>query len=87
MTSTKFILGMRDTFFNDLFPIFSADESCVIITADNGAPSLDQYGDTFPDRFYTVGIAEQQMIGLACGLATEGRKVYTYAIAPFVIAV
>ena len=36
MTATKLILGMRDTFFNDLFTIFKEDESCIFITADNG---------------------------------------------------
>lgn len=82
--STPFILGMRDRFFNALYEIAVQDRNVILITADNGAPSLDQFRETLPDQFLTVGIAEQQMIGMACGLATEGKKVYTYAIAPFV---
>ena len=81
---TKFILGMRDAFFDALFEHFARDTSAVFVTADCGAPSLDKYSDTFPERFLTVGIAEQQLIGMTCGLALEGKKVYAYAIAPFI---
>jgi transketolase len=84
MSTTKFIVGMRDAFFDALYPIFQEDPDTVFITADNGAPSLDKFVQNLPDQFITVGIAEQQLIGLACGMAFEGKKVYTYAIAPFV---
>lgn len=84
MSSMKFILGMRDAFFDELYKHFAANRHAVFISADNGAPSLDKFVENLPGQFYTVGIAEQQMIGMACGMACEGRKVYTYAIAPFV---
>jgi transketolase len=86
MAATKFILGMRDRFFDALYEIAKKDKNLIFITADNGAPSLDKYAQTLPNQYFTVGIAEQQMIGMAAGLATEGKKVYTYAIAPFVTA-
>ena len=75
---------MRDAFFNALYEIAKQDKNVIIITADNGAPTLDQFSQNLPNQFFTVGIAEQQMIGMACGMAVEGKKVYTYAIAPFV---
>jgi transketolase len=84
MGSTKFIIGMRDAFFNELYRVFKKDPNCVLITAENGAPTLDQFAADFPKQYYNVGIAEQQMMGMACGMAFEGKKVYTYAIAPFV---
>ena len=84
MATTKFILGMRDAFFNALFEFYKNDPDMVFITADNGAPTLDQFYQTRPDQYFQVGIAEQQLIGMACGMALEGKKVYTYAIAPFV---
>lgn len=84
MGHTKFIMGMRDVFFNELYHIFKQDRNCVLITADNGAPTLDQFAMDFPKQYYNVGIAEQQMMGMASGMAFEGKKVYTYAIAPFV---
>jgi len=80
----KFVTGMRDAFFEELYDVFQRDRNAVFITADNGAPTLDRFADDMPDQFYTVGIAEQQLIGMACGMAFEGKKVYTYAIAPFI---
>lgn len=84
MSSTKFIIGMRDAFFEALYEIAKYDKNVIVISADNGAPTLDKFAQTLPRQFFTVGIAEQQMIGMACGMALEGKRVYTYAIAPFV---
>jgi transketolase len=75
---------MRDAFFDALYPIMQENESTFFVAADNGAPSLDKFWDTLPKQCYNVGIAEQQLIGFAAGLAVEGKRVYTYAIAPFV---
>ncbi len=77
-------LGMRDVFFEKLYTIFQNDPNACFITADNGAPTLDKFATDFKDRYFTVGIAEQQMIGMAAGLALEGKKVYCYAIMPFI---
>lgn len=82
--TAEFIIGMRDAFFDALYPFFKKDRNAVLVTADNGAPSLDKFSENLPGQFLNVGIAEQQMVGLAAGLALEGKKVYTYAIAPFV---
>lgn len=84
MGTQKVVMGMRDAFFEELYHLFRKDKNCIFITADNGAPTLDQFAKEFPNQYYNVGIAEQQMIGMACGMALEGKKVYTYAIAPFV---
>lgn len=83
VSSTPLILGMRDAYFNALYPIFLKDKKAVFISADNGAPSMDQIS-VLPGQFRNVGIAEEQMIGMACGLALEGRRVWVYAIDPFV---
>lgn len=84
MSSTPWIIGMRDSYFNELYKIFKEDKNAFFVTADNGAPTLDSFALDFPNQYAQVGIAEEQMMGLAAGLAVEGRKVYTYAIAPFV---
>lgn len=83
-SDTPKILGQRDRFFDELFPIFERDKDCVIITADNGAPALHKFAEKLPRQFIQVGIAEQQMFGMAAGMAFEGKRVYCYAIAPFV---
>ncbi|RMF18923.1 MAG: 1-deoxy-D-xylulose-5-phosphate synthase, partial [Deltaproteobacteria bacterium] len=79
-------IGMRDAFFNALYGIAESDPDVYIVSADNGAPSIDQFASNLKQQFIQVGIAEQQMIGMAAGLALEGKKVYTYAICPFITA-
>jgi len=83
MAKTTFKRGTRDSFFDALFPIAQADRSIVLVTADCGAPSLDQFRTALPGQYITVGIAEQNMIAVAAGLALAGKKPFCYAIAPF----
>ena len=76
-------MTQRDAFFNRLYEIARDDRDVVLVTADCGAPSLDQWRLDIPSQIYNCGICEQNMIGLAAGLALEGKKPYCYAIAPF----
>lgn len=73
----------RDAFFNRLYELARDDRDIVLLNADCGAPSLDQWRLDIPAQIINVGIAEQNMISLAAGLALEGKKPYCYAIAPF----
>ena len=59
------------------------DETIFFLCADFGSPKLDALREKFKDRFINVGIAEQNLINVATGLALEGFTVYAYAIAPF----
>jgi transketolase len=74
---------MRDTFIERLYECMSSDDSIFFVSADFGAPALDKLRADFPDSFINVGIAEQNLINVATGLALEGFKVYAYAIALF----
>ncbi|MFC1489374.1 transketolase family protein [Thermodesulfobacteriota bacterium] len=74
---------MRDVFIEKLYDRMLSDESIFFISADFGAPALDKLREDFPDRFVNVGIAEQNLINIATGLALESYNVYAYAIAPF----
>ncbi len=76
--------GMRDRYFDVLYEYFKKDKNNVIVVADNGAASLDKFATDLPGQYFQVGIAEQQMVGLATGLAKMGKRVWCYAIAPFV---
>ncbi len=75
---------MRDSFIGTLCDRMATDDSIFFLAADLGAPALDRIRDEFPSRFINVGIAEQNLINVASGLALEGFTVYTYAIAPFI---
>lgn len=77
-------MTMRDSFIGTLSDRMAKDDSIFFLAADLGAPALDRIRDEFPDRFINVGIAEQNLINVATGLALEGFSVYTYAIAPFI---
>ncbi len=74
----------RDAFWNRVFEQAAADENVMIVSADMAAPALDQFRRKLPAQFVNVGIAEQNTILVAAGLALEGKKVYAYAIAPFI---
>ncbi len=75
---------MRDAFFVSLYETVARDERVVVLTSDTGALVLDALRRDLPQRCINVGIAEENMIGVAAGLAMSGKIVYTYAIVPFV---
>lgn len=74
---------MRDAFIESLLKKMSNNRNIFFLSADFGAPTLDKLKTEFSDRFINVGIAEQNLINIATGLALEGYVVYAYAIAPF----
>lgn len=76
--------AMRDLFLASLHKKMGEDDSIFFIAADFGSPVLDKIRADYPERFINVGIAEQNVINVATGLALEGFKVFVYAIAPFI---
>ncbi|MCX6651886.1 MAG: hypothetical protein NT137_00815 [Methanomassiliicoccales archaeon] len=74
---------MRATFVNCLIERARKDERIFLITPDMGFSVLEKFRDEFPDRFLNVGVAEQNAIGIAAGLALTGKVVYVYSIIPF----
>jgi transketolase len=74
---------MRDNFVRQLSELAKSDPRIFLMTADLGFRVLDAYGSDFPKQYLNVGIAEQNMIGLATGMALDGRIVFTYSIGNF----
>ncbi len=74
---------MRDVFIARLMDEAARDTRVTLITGDLGFGVLDRFAAQYPDRFINAGVAEQNMTGLATGLALEGRVVCTYSIANF----
>lgn len=74
----------RDVFINKIFDSAKKDNNIIFISADFGAPALDKFRENLPDQFIHSGISEQHMIDLAAGLSLSGKKVYVYAMAPFI---
>ena len=75
---------MRDVFFKTLFKQALKDKNIILITSDTGAIYHDQFKKKLKNQYINVGVAEQNMIGVAAGLALSGKKVYVYGITPFV---
>ena len=74
---------MRDAFVAELTRLAEADPSVLLVTGDLGFGVLSEFARRFPDQYLNAGVAEQNMAGLAAGLALEGRRVFTYSIANF----
>ena len=77
-------MDLRDAFFDSLFELIKDDENFYFLMGDMWAFSLTKYKEHLGDRFINVGIAEQNMISVAAGLAMSGKKVCVYSITPFV---
>ena len=80
--STK---NMRDAFIKTLEKKASKNKNIFFITGDLGYSVIENYQAKFPNQFLNAGIAEQNMTGIAAGLASTGKSVFTYSIANFPI--
>ncbi len=74
---------MRNAFIARLTEIARDNARVMLITGDLGFGVLTDFAQNCPGQFLNVGVAEQNMIGIATGLALEGRIVFTYSIANF----
>jgi transketolase len=75
---------MRNSFVNTLTELALKDDRIFLLSADMGYSVFESFKERFPDRFLNTGIAEQNTIGIAAGLAMSGKIVYVYSIIPFV---
>jgi transketolase len=74
---------VRTAFIETLMDLAERDDRICLLTGDLGFTVLEKFAKAYPDRFINVGVAEANMIGLATGLACEGRIPYVYSIATF----
>ena len=74
---------MRDSFALELKNLISINKKIILITGDLGFGVFDDIRKDFPENFINVGVAEQNMIGIASGLALQGFIIFTYSIANF----
>lgn len=74
---------MRDAFCDELLALLKRDPRAVLLTGDLGFGIFDQIVAECPRQFINIGVAEQNMMGIATGLGLEGRTVFAYSIANF----
>jgi len=75
---------MRKAFNEELLKIARENKRVFLVLADIGYGVVEPFMEEFPDRFINCGVAEQNMTGVACGIAMEGNIAVTYSIANFV---
>jgi len=74
---------MRNAFVRALVELADADERVVLLTGDLGFTVLEPFIERHPSRSFNMGVAEQNMVGVATGLASCGLTPFTYSIATF----
>jgi transketolase len=74
---------MRTTFIETVCELAEHDDRIWVLTADLGYSVLERFATRFPDRYLNVGVAEQNLTGIAAGLARSGKIPFTYSIANF----
>lgn len=77
-------INIRDAFFDEVYTIAGGDKSVIFLTADMDAHSLGKFRKDLPSQYFNVGVAEQNMVSVAAGLALGGKKVFIYSVASFV---
>ncbi len=79
-----FKMGPRAMFGQFMLDIAKKNKDLIVLSADLGRSSgLGRFKSEFPDQYLSVGISEQNLIGIAAGLANEGHKVFVTSFAPF----
>jgi transketolase len=74
---------MRTAFINELILQARKNPKMFLVVGDLGFSVVEPFAAEFPDRYLNAGVAEQNMTGVAAGLASEGYHVFTYSIANF----
>jgi len=74
---------MRKAFIDTLCDLAEKDDHIWLLTADLGFSVLEKFAEKFPARYINVGVAEQNMAGIAAGIALSGGTVFIYSIANF----
>jgi len=74
---------MRNAFIDELVTQATSNKRIALIVGDLGYSVVEPFADRFPDRFINAGVAEQNMMSLAAGMASEGYQVFVYSIGIF----
>lgn len=83
MNTENFHQSQRGYFAGALHEQMKTDKNIWVLTGDLGFGQFDKIRDDFPDRFINCGASEAAMLGLAVGLALEGKKPFVYTITSF----
>jgi len=74
---------MRNAFIKKLEELAEQDKDLILLSPDLGYKVLDDFKEKFPKQFLNTGVSEANTMGMAAGLAKDGKKVFVYSIIPF----
>ena len=74
---------MRNAFVESLTELAASDARIMLLTGELGFGIFEEFAKRFPKQFLNVGVAEQNLTGVATGLVLEGRIPFTYSLANF----
>lgn len=75
---------MRTAFVNEITKLAQKDKNVWLVTGDLGFTVFEDFKTKFPDQFLNTGVAEQNLVSIAAGLAMTGKKVFVYSITTFI---
>ena len=78
-------MSVRKVFVRCLYEEMKKNKDIVLIIGDLGYKHFDKIREDFSSRVYNPGAAEQMMLGMACGLAMEGKIPVCYSMTPFLL--
>ena len=78
-------MSVRKTFVKLLHNEMKSNKKIVLVLGDLGYGHFDEIREEFPNRVLNPGAAEQLMLGMACGLAMEGKIPVCYSMTPFIL--
>ena len=77
-------LDIRDAFFKSLHKLALKDKNLILITDDLDAFELRRFKKDFPKQFINIGVSEQNLIDVAAGLSSAGKKVFVFGISSYI---
>jgi len=77
-------MDIRDALFDELYNIAKNDSNVILLTVDLGSFSLDKFKKDLKNQYINIGVAEQNLVGIAAGLTLTGKNVFIYGISAFV---
>ncbi|MEK7180269.1 MAG: hypothetical protein AAB706_02235 [Patescibacteria group bacterium] len=79
-------MDLRKQFVDNLIKLAENDNTIILLTGDLGFNFLERFAEKFPDKYINCGIAEENMVGVAAGLALACKKPYVYSNAIFLLS-
>lgn len=76
---------LRKAFWSQIYEVAKNDKDVILLTGDLGYSFCERFQQELPNQFYNMGIAEQNMVGVAAGLARVGKKPYVYSNSIFIL--